>query len=263
MQRSSYHRMLSLALGCSAMIAIACSDESGSVSPIGQTSKQTGTGGTGSDTSHPPTPPTSTGPVASVHIVPAQAMIPMGYYVVLGTIALDANGARVATKPPTWRSGNTNIVIASDTGLMYGKAVGTTNVYATIDGHTDSAVVTVVASLPTQPPPPAVASFDLSAVIVAGVPGTDTTKIAPIAGAVVKLSRIGGISGDSLSQAIDAGSAVSDANGMVGFKSLPGGSYAVKITPPAGSPYDVVSSGFAPPRTAAVQLQFRLPPKTP
>jgi hypothetical protein len=190
-------------------------------------------------------------------------MIPLGYYMELGLIALDAKGAQVSTKAATWRSADANIVIASDTGVIYGKALGTTKVFATIQGHTDSATVTVVPSLPTQPPPPVVASFDLNAVIRGMLPGSDTSKAEPIAGAVVRLSRVGGVTGDTLSQPIDAGSAVADANGAVSFTSLPGGSYAVNITPPAGSPYAALTTGFAPPRTSPMQLQFKLSRKSP
>jgi hypothetical protein len=263
MQRIIFNRILPLALACGAVAAVACSDDTGGVSPIPQTSKQNGTGGNGPDTSHPPTPPTSNGPVVSVRITPAQALISVGYYATLGAVGLDANGAAVLTKPATWRSADANIVVASDTGIIYGKAIGTAKVYATIDGHTDSATVTVVSAPPVQTPPPAVASFDLGAVVVGTPVGPDTTKTEPIAGAVVKLSRIGTVTGDTLSQAIDAGSAVTDANGAVSFKSLPGGAYAVNIAPPAGSPYGVIMTGFAPPRTNALQLRFKLFPKTP
>jgi hypothetical protein len=261
MQRSIFNRMLGLALGCGTILAVACSDDAGTAGPLAQTSKQSGSNGTGSDSSH--SPPTSNGPVVSVRVIPAQAMIPLGYYMELSAIALDANGARVATKPATWRSADANIVIASDTGVMYGKTLGTTRVYATIDGHTDSATVTVVPALPNQPPPPVVASFDLNAVIFGMLPGSDTSKSEPIAGAVVKLSRVGGVTGDTLSQPVDAGSAVTDANGAVSFKALPGGSYAVNITPPAGSPYAALTTGFAPPRTSPMQLQFKLSRKSP
>lgn len=264
MQRSIFNRILGLALGCGTIVAVACSDDASTAGPLAQTSKQSGSNGTGSDSSQSPTPPTSNGPVVSVRVVPAQATVFLGNYMELALIALDANGAQVSTKSATWRSSNANIVIASDTGVIYGKALGTAEVYATIQGHTDSATVTVVPALPNQPPPsPAVASFDLNAVISGMVPGSDTSKTEPIAGAVVKLSRVGGVTGDTLSQPIDAGSAVADANGAVSFKSLTGGSYAVSITPPAGSPYAGLITGFAPPRTSALQLQFKLSRKSP
>jgi len=141
-------------------------------------------------------------------------------------LALDANGATVSSRRATWASADANIVVASDTGIMYGKAIGTTKVYATIEGHSDSATVTVVSAPPVQTPPttPPVATFDLNAVIVGFVGGSDTSKTEAIAGAVVKLSRIGGVSGDTLSQSVDAGSSVTNANGGASFKALPGGS---------------------------------------
>jgi hypothetical protein len=261
MQRSIFNRMLGLALGCALILAVACSDDAGTAGPLTQTSKQSGSNGTGSDSSQ--SPPMSNGPVVSVRVIPARAVIPLGQYIELSAIALDANGARVATKPATWRSADPNIVIASDTGVMYGKTLGTTKVYATIDGHTDSATVTVVPALPNQPPAPVVASFDLNAVILGMLPGSDTSKSESIAGAVVKLSRVGGVTGDTLSQPVDPGSAVTDANGAVSFKALLGGSYAVNITPPAGSPYAALTTGFAPPRTSPMQLQFKLSRKSP
>lgn len=263
MQRSIYTRILSLALGSTVAIAVACSDDANTAGPIAQAAHQNGSGGN-TDTSH--SPPQSNGPVASVRIVPQQVVLSVGYYVALGAAAFDANGALVAPKPVTWRSADANIVIASDTGVMYGKALGTTKVYATIEGHTDSATVTVVSAAPTPTPTPTpapVASFDLNASIVGAVAGSDTSKTEPVPGAVVKLSRIGGVQGDTLSQPIDAGSAVADANGAVTFKALVGGSYSVSVTPPAGSAFAPMTTGFGPPRTGAISMRFKLSPKTP
>lgn len=265
MQRRILNRTLGIALGCAAVVAMACSDDSGAVNPVPQTSKQNGTGG--GDTSHSPTSPTVAGPVASVRITPAQATIPKGYSVAFQAIALDANGVRVATKPATWRSGDVNIAVISDTGVnVLGKGLGTTKVYATIDGRTDSAVVTVVsapAPIPTPAPAPALASFDLSATILGMLAGTDTSKSEPIAGAVVRLTRVGSVTGDTLNPSIDAGSAVTDASGAVSLKGLTGGSYSVIVTPPAGSPYAVTMTGFAPPRSSPYQLQLKLARKSP
>ena len=262
MQRIILNRMLTLALGCSAVVGIACSDDSNTAAPVAQTAKQNGSGGGGSDTSVSP-PATSNGPVASVRVLPQQATLSVGQYVVISAIALDASGMRVANKRPTWRSGDANIVIASDSGIVYGKAVGTTKVYATIDAHTDSATIVVVAGVPVQPPPSGVASFDLKAVVVGMVAGTDTSKTAPVAGALVKLTRIGSVSGDTLKPSIDAGSATSDANGAVSFKALLGGAYQVNITPPPGSLLEPIQTGFGPPRTETVQFQFKLFKKNP
>ena len=261
MQRSLYTRLLSLALGSTVVIAVACSDDASTSGPIGHASPQSGSGGN-SDTSH--SPPQSNGPVASVRVVPQQVELSLGYYALLGAAAFDANGTPLGPKPVTWRSANASIVIASDTGIVFGKAVGTTKVYATIDGHTDSATVTVVSTPPTPTPAPQpVASFNLDVTVVGAVAGSDTSKTETVPGALVKLSRIGGVQGDTLSQSIDAGSAVADANGAVSFKSLAGGSYSVSITPPAGSRFAPLTTGFGPPRTDALVMRFKLAPKTP
>lgn len=263
MQRGIWTRSLHLVLLCGAFVAVACSDPN-ATGPLADAAKQTGSGG-GSDTSTSP-PPTSNGPVASVRVTPQQLTVAVGATVFVSAVALDANGVRVLTQPATWRSGDANVVAVSDTGALYGKAIGTTKVYATIDGHTDSATVTVTTALPSQPPSPspAVASFDLDAVVLGIVPGgADTTKTEAVPGATVKLARIGTVSGDTLSQAIDAGSAVADANGAVSFKGLAGGSYSVIITPPSGSPYQPVTTGFGPPRSSTVKLQFKLFRNTP
>jgi hypothetical protein len=262
MQRIIWNRALSLTLVCGGIAAVACSEDSNTAGPIPQAAKQSGSGGSGSDTSSPP-PPRSTGAVASVRVIPQQATVAVGNYVVISAIALDASGARVSNKQPTWRSGDANIVIASDSGIMYGKALGTTKVYATVDGHSDSATVTVVSAPPVQAPPPGVASFDLRTIIVGTVDGVDTSKTAPVAGALVTLTRIGSVTGDTLNPSIDAGSATTDVNGAVSFKALAGGAYKVNITPPSGSLFGPAQTGFAPPRTDAVQLQFKLFKKSP
>jgi hypothetical protein len=262
MQRIILKRILSLAIGCSAVVGIACSDDASTSGPVAQAAKQSGSGAGGSDTSGSP-PATSNGPVASVRVVPEQATMSVGQSIVISAVALDAKGVRISNKRPTWRSGDASIVIASDSGIMFGKAVGTTKVYATIDAHTDSATVVVMAAVPVQPPPPGVASFDFKAVVVGMVAGTDTSKTAPVAGALVKLKRIGTVTGDTLNPSIEAGSVTTDADGAVSFKALVGGAYQVNITPPSGSSLEPIQTGFAPPRTDAVQFQFKLFKKNP
>jgi Bacterial Ig-like domain (group 2). len=260
MQRRFYTRFLNLALGSTVIVAVACSDAANAAGPIGQPSHQSGSGGN-SDTSQSPSQ--SNGPVASVRVLPQQLQLSVGNYALLSAAAFDANGSLVAKKTITWRSANASIVIASDSGIVYGKAVGTTKVYATIEGHTDSATVTVDSAAPAPTPAPQpVASFNLEVIVVGAVSGSDTSKTEPVPGAVVKLSRIGGVQGDTLSQSVDAGSAVADANGAVSFTSLTGGSYSVSITPPAGSRFAPVTTGFGPPRTDALVMRFKLPPKS-
>ena len=134
-------------------------------------------------------------------------------------------------------------------------------VYATVDGFSDSATVMV---LPVSPPtdgPPAVAEFNLKLVAIGPIPGTDTTRSERVAGVAVTLKRTGGIRGDTLTTPEDAGSGVTDANGEAKFNKLKAGTYAIVLTPPAGSPYartetGIVSSNLAE-FTAVVALQRR------
>lgn len=58
-------------------------------------------------------------------------------------VAVDPNG-NIVTGRATWRSSNTAIAVASDSGVVTGKSAGTAVVYATLGGYTDSATVAVV-----------------------------------------------------------------------------------------------------------------------
>jgi len=209
----------------------------------------------------PPTEPTSNNPVASVTLSTSSLTIGVGYYGIIDAVGRDAAGVRVANARASWTSADANIVIASDTGVMYGKAIGSTTVTATIAGHSASATVNVVSAPappplpPTQPP---VASFDLTATIVGALAGQDTSRTEIVAGAKVHLLRTGGINGDTLATAIDAGTATTNASGVVSFKNLAGGWYTVDITPPSGSPYAVLRTGIVPPRVSDVHVKLAL-----
>jgi hypothetical protein len=243
-----------------AVVAIAACGDSGS--PTSAPSPSAVTQATpGSDTSANP-PVTSNGPVANVVVAPHSLTLGLGHYFTMSIFSFDAKGVRVMGKLASWRSADASIAVTSDTGLVYGKALGTTKVYGTVDGHTDSVNVTVVNS-PAPPPPPSptpgVASFDLTVIVSGAVlTGTDTTHVVRIPGATVKLTRVGGINGDTLSTSIPAGSGTTDANGNVSFKSLTGGSYTVDINPPTGSPYAPIKSGFYRPTTTDVHMSFTL-----
>lgn len=261
------HRRILAGLMIVAFVA-ACSNDSSSPTagqngPNGASAPITGTDtGSGSPTTPPTTPePTSNGPVATVELSPKTLTLSVGYYGHINAIPRDANGVRVAGKMATWTSDNANIVVPSDTGVMYGKAVGTTTVHATIDGHTESASITVTAAVtpPSTPPAqPGVSQFDLTATVVGQLVGSDTSRTEPVAAAVVHLMRIGGITGDSLATAIDAGSATTDSRGVVSFKNLDGGSYTIDITPAAGSPYAAVHTGIGAPHVTDAQATFSL-----
>ena len=259
-------RWVQLIVAGVAAVAIACGGdvasplEEGGPSATKGTNKGTdssggnGNGGNGGQTSN--------GPVTSVTLSPRTLNLPVGYYSGLVATARDAQGARVV-KPVAWRSSNTAVVsIASDTGVVRGISVGTAKIYATVDGHTDSATVTVVPTPPPPPPPPppaaAVAEFNMVVVAFGRIPGADTSSTERIAGATVTLTRRGTAAGDSLATPVDAGSAVTDSRGEAKFTKLTGGTYSIRITPPAGSPYAETMSGIAPPRQADITVHVTM-----
>jgi hypothetical protein len=191
--------------------------------------------------------------------------IALGYYTHFFARPLDAQGVLVAGKKAQWRSSDANIAVTSDTGVVYGKAVGTTKIYGTVDGHTDSASITVTTPVPPPPPPPdtgrgprPVASFALNVLTVGVLPGPDTSATEPVGGATITVTRVATVAGDTLRPSVVAGTAVTNARGEVSFKDLPGGYYTVLATPPATSPYRVTTWGIAPPRTSEVNIRMVL-----
>jgi hypothetical protein len=175
-------------------------------------------------------------------------------------IGLDARGTHVRPTKATWRSSNPDVLIASDSGVFYAKAIGSARVYGTIEGYVDSSSVTVIARRDSSvaPQQPAVSSFDLTATVLGALQGPDTSRTETVAGASVRLTRVMGVQGDTLKSPVDAGSAVSDANGVVTFKGLAGGGYTMDITPTAGSPYASVRTGFGPPRVTDMRVRIVL-----
>ena len=210
-----------------------------------------------------PTPaePTSNNPVASVTLSTSSLSIGVGYYGIIDAVGRDADGVRVANARASWTSADPTIVVASDTGVMYGKKIGSATVTATIAGHSASATVNVVdapAPPPLPPRQPPVASFALTATVVGMLAGQDTSRTESVAGAKVHLVRSGGTNGDTLATAIDAGTATTDASGVVSFKNLEGGWYTIDITPPAGSPYAAIRTGISPPSVSDMRVKFVL-----
>ena len=255
--------LATVATGMALVVFIGCGGDS-TVEPERQPSTLQTPGG-GTDTSTSSTPPaTSNGPVASLVVSPKQVSIPQGYYAHLIARPLDSKGVLVANKRAQWRSSDLAIAVPSDTGIVYGKAVGTAKIYATVDGFTDSATITVTTPPPPPPPPrdtvpslpPPVATFSLNVVMVGLLGGPDTLSTEPIVGATIKLTRWAGVNGDTLNPSVDAGTAVTNARGEVSFKDLPGGYYLIVATPPAGSPYRSSNIALLPPRTSEVNVRI-------
>jgi hypothetical protein len=243
------------------VLGAACGSDSATLEPIGLSSSGTTAGGT--DTTHSPSPsPTSSGPVASITLTPAQLSVGKGNYASLTFNAYDAKGVRIVGKRAAWASSNVNIVTVGDTGgVVFGKELGNATVTATIDGFTATSNVTVVAASPTPtptPPQPGVASFALRVYVSGFLADSSLNRTDPVAGATVKLTRMGGVTGDTLATPVDGGSATTDATGLVSFANLAGGTSVVDVTPPTGSPYRTGRASFAPPRTSEVQAVINL-----
>ncbi|HEX3868688.1 MAG TPA: hypothetical protein VHV78_18130, partial [Gemmatimonadaceae bacterium] len=209
------------------------------------------------------TTPTSSGPAVAIVVSPKQLSIHAGWYGELIDTARDQHGAFV-TRVATWRSSNPAVVIVKDTGVVYGNAPGTAFVYASLDGHTDSATVTVTAAHARTTPTDtahadsATTTFDLTYIVNGAASVSDTTTTTPVAGAVVALSRVIGVNGDTLSSSDTATQAITDASGAATFTGLKGGAYHVVITPPAGSPYRAATGGFGPPISSDVTIHATL-----
>jgi hypothetical protein len=185
-------------------------------------------------------------------------IIPAGFLARFRATARNAGGHIVA-RPISWRSSDTAVAIASDTGVVFAVAVGTAKIYASVDGFTDSATVTVIPAPPPPPPPPGpVAEFNMTVVAIGPIPGTDTSQTERVAGATVTLMRIGGISGDTLTTPVDAGSAITNANGEARFFQLVGGSYSIRVTPPATSAYAETLTGIGPPTLNDISVYVTL-----
>jgi DNA/RNA endonuclease G (NUC1) len=89
------------------------------------------------------TPPTSTGPVATVVVSPATVTLAPGATRQFSATARDANGQVTATTF-TWTSLNTTVATISAGGLATAKADGTANVVVTSgNGFADTATITV------------------------------------------------------------------------------------------------------------------------
>jgi hypothetical protein len=222
---------------------------------LGKSAGGTDTAGTGGGSN-----PTSNDPVASLTLTPRTLVIPQGSYAQVVAMARDAAGVRVVKKI-AFTSSDPNIAVASDTGVIYGKALGTTKIYASVDGFKDSATVMIIQGPPPPPPPTQtapVAEFNMTVVAFGRIPGTDTSHTERVSGSTITLSRVGGVSGDTLSTPQAAGSAVADANGEAKFTKLAGGSYTIKIVPPAGSAYLATQTGIGPPRQSDITVHVTM-----
>ena len=237
--------------------ALACGSDISEPTRTEATLGAPNTGGTDTTGS----PATSTGPVVSVTLTPKNVTLRVGYYTYFSASPRDDKGAFVTGKRASWSSSNSAVLVASDTGVFYAKAIGSAKVYGTIDGHTDSANVVVVVAPPDTsitPPPAPVSAFNLTLTAAGTLAGADTSQTQPVAGATITVTRVMGVRGDTLNPAVLAGTVTTDANGVASLQNLPGGSYRFVATPPAGSPYTVSTWGIPAPTITDVRVRIVL-----
>ena len=82
-------------------------------------------------------------PVASVSVSPSTASVVAGRTVTLSATVRDASGATLTDRTVTWSSSNTAVATVSQSGVVTGLAPGSAVIFATSEGQSDQAAVTV------------------------------------------------------------------------------------------------------------------------
>lgn len=217
---------------CVAMAAAACGDQGSTSQPIGPAASQNNSGGKGGNGSSSNT---------TFALMPRALALLQGSYGQL--IAVDASG-NIVTRATTLRSSNPDVAVVSDTGVVYGKSVGSAVIFATFGGVQDSAEVVVLSATNAVA---GVSSFNFSLTVLGTTSPGDTLSQSPVAGASVAVTRTMTYKGDTLRTPDPAVVMTTNAQGLARFENLPGGAYNIAITPPAGSPYLPTRGSFFPP----------------
>ncbi|MEO9035658.1 MAG: Ig-like domain-containing protein, partial [Gemmatimonadaceae bacterium] len=87
--------------------------------------------------------PAAGGLIASINVNPPTSTVAVGASIPLVAVATDVNGATIAGVPFVWTVRDTSIATISSSGVVQGRAVGTTQVAANANGKSGVAVVTV------------------------------------------------------------------------------------------------------------------------
>jgi uncharacterized protein YjdB len=113
--------------------------------------------------------------VASVQISPPTSDLIVGQTTTLAAVALDAKGNPLSGRPASWTSGAPSVATVSQTGVVTAVGAGSAVIFATIEGKTGSATVSVrrlaVTSVTVAPPSSNIgvgASVQLSATVRSG-----------------------------------------------------------------------------------------------
>ena len=93
---------------------------------------------------------TSTAPVASVAISPAEVTLGVAAIQQFTAVLRDANGNTLSGRPVSWSVSNALISTVSATGVVTAVSVGTTTITATSEGKSATATVTVAALAPSS-----------------------------------------------------------------------------------------------------------------
>src|SRR5690606_11978580 len=97
----------------------------------------------GGASSEPPPPTEPVAPtVSSVVLTPTSDTVPVGASVQFRAAVRDANGGAISGKTITWRTASSAVATVNTSGVVTGRAAGTTDVTATVDGVTATARVT-------------------------------------------------------------------------------------------------------------------------
>jgi hypothetical protein len=235
---------------CLAIAAAACGDQGSPTPPVPPAAPLNNTGGQGGNGSNG----TPTGNTTFAIMPRALALFPGTYGQLL---IIDASG-KIVTRGATLRSSDPNVAVVSDTGVVYGKSIGSAVIFVTFGGVQDSAQVIVLN--PTNNTVAAVSSFNLSLTVLGTTSPSDTLPQSPVAGATVAVTRTMTYKGDTLKTPDPAVVMTTNAQGLARFENLPGGAYNVAVTPPAGSPYLPTRGAFLPPTVnelSATLLAFK------
>jgi hypothetical protein len=87
------------------------------------------------------------GPIVSVRLTPAPAIIAVGEEALWGVKARDAGGTLMELPDPAWRSDDPAIAVAGPDGRILGVRPGTTEITTTVEGVTARARLTVTVPL--------------------------------------------------------------------------------------------------------------------
>ncbi|HUQ84639.1 MAG TPA: Ig-like domain-containing protein [Gemmatimonadaceae bacterium] len=99
----------------------------------------------------------TTVPITSVSVSPTQLSLSPGGTAQLSVAAANNTAATGTSRPITWASSNAAVATVDASGIVAAVAPGNANIFATVEGITAAAAVTVAA-----PPPAAVASISIA-----------------------------------------------------------------------------------------------------